>query len=106
MIVKFMDGKESTTQELAELIRVEGRLGVQKYSTQQEDGSFLRCPMGVIEDWVCSGNHYMTLHSYGQLFNKINTTFQSTNGLFELNDRYIGTPEERAIYIANILDTL
>lgn len=109
LTIKFTDGKQMTNLELAAEIRAEGRLGTKNFETP--DG---RCAQAVIEN-VKDGifHRSMSLQSWIE-FNQAMAEVTQHTYLHAypgypcnvLNDKFEGTPEERAEYFAGLLEDL
>ena len=106
MLLRYENGATRTTEELAKLIREEGKLIIGIYSITEEN-TRLRCAFGVIEEWE-NGTFPVRLiaNSWAKLWKEINIRYNVANGIISVNDNFVGTPEERMEYIASILEAL
>ena len=89
-MIKFMDGTEISWEEAARMIEAEGRLITKFWCNSKNE----RCATGVIEDWF-----------YGEFCVKSKGGFQTQLAcqIQKANDEFAGTPEERAVYMAQWL---
>ena len=102
MELHFTDGTSITTQQAASLFEQEGKLGTG--NPLRDDGT--RCALGVIEDWFFSHGiqkrkdrrRQLSLNSHGA----IRAVLGAKQRLVMVNDFFVGTDEERAVYMAGL----
>lgn len=104
--IQFINHPSISYKEAAQLIRREGRLTTHFFTRTVHSGRFigqcLRCASGVIEDWKIDNlDHKTIIHTSIQpFFHKYHLS------LIAINDAFKGTEEERAEYIAELLEAV
>ena len=87
MIIYFIDGTTITTQEAADLVEKENKLGCNNFI----DKEGLRCVFGVIGDWSL-----FTPDAHGKMARKKSIrALEHYKVSVQNNDTFVGTPEER-----------
>lgn len=86
-MIKFTDGTEISWENAAGMIEAEGRVFTDLWCSTKNE----RCATGVIEGWRYNNGSFETHRTM---------LLSSLDSIIGTNDGFEGTPEERAVYMA------